>query len=90
MATPDDRRPPPAADFAITDSSYNMNYYKDFIGTVTISVYKEEADAATSPTHQVTLHECWPKTIGAIELGWESTELVDFTIDIGYSWWTQE
>ena len=73
-----------------SNSSYNMNYYKDFIGTVTISVYKEEADAATSPTHQVTLHECWPKTIGAIELGWESTELVDFTIDIGYSWWTQE
>ena len=72
-----------------SNSSYNMEYYKDFIGTVTISVYSEESKEATSPTHKVTLHECWPKTIGAIELGWESTELVDFTIDIGYSWWTQ-
>ena len=73
-----------------SNSSYNMEYYKDFIGTVTISVYSEESKEATSPTHKVTLHECWPKTISAIELGWESGELVDFTIDINYSWWTQE
>ena len=72
-------------------SSYNMQYYKDFIGTISISVYSEEAKEATGrPTHKVKLHECWPKTISAIELGWESAELVDFTIDIAYSWWTQE
>ena len=68
--------------------SYNMNYYKDFIGTVKISVYDPTAEQAGSPTHQVTLHEAWPKTIGAIELGWESEELVDFDVSIAYSWWT--
>ena len=68
--------------------SYNMNYYKDFIGTVKISVYDETEMGAGSPTHQVTLHEAWPKTIGAIELGWESAELVDFDVSIAYSWWT--
>jgi hypothetical protein len=73
-----------------SNSSYNMQYYKEFIGTVSISVYNEESKDASTPTHKVTLHECWPKTISAIELGWESTELVDFTIDINYSWWTQE
>jgi hypothetical protein len=73
-----------------SNSSYNMRYYKDFIGTVTISVYNEETSIANNPTHKVKLHECWPKSIGAIELGWDSTELVDFTIDIVYSWWTQE
>ena len=73
-----------------SNSSYNMTYYSKFIGTITISVYSEESKEATSPTHKVTLHECWPKTISAIELGWESGELVDFTIDINYSWWTQE
>ena len=72
-----------------SNSSYNMQYYEKYIGTVTISVYNEESQEATRPTHKVTLHECWPKTIGAIELGWENSELVDFTIDIGYSWWTQ-
>jgi len=77
-----------------SNSSYNMQYYKKFIGTITISVYSEEAEAAGgtdgTATHKVTLHECWPKTISAIELGWESGELVDFTVDVAYSWWTQE
>jgi hypothetical protein len=68
--------------------SYNMKYYKDFIGTVKISVYDETEIDAGNPTHQVTLHEAWPKTIGAIELGWESAELVDFDVSIAYSWWT--
>ena len=71
-------------------NSYNMTYYKKFIGTITISVYDEEEIDAMTPRHKVKLHECWPKTIGAIELGWESAEVVDFTVDIAYSWWTQD
>ena len=67
-----------------------MTYYKKFIGTITISVYDEEEIDAMTPRHKVKLHECWPKTIGAIELGWESAEVVDFTVDIAYSWWTQD
>jgi len=78
--------------------NYNMNYYKSYIGSCTISVYSEQAKIAGSgqiqsseqaPTHKVTLHECWPKTLSAIELGWESAELVDFSVDLIYSWWTQ-
>ena len=69
--------------------SYNMQYYKEFVGTVTISVYSETSAKADKPTHQVKLHECWPKTLSAIELGWESAELIDFSVDIAYSWWTQ-
>ena len=68
--------------------SYNMNYYKDFIGTVKISVYDPTAEQAGSPTHQVTLHEAWPKGMSAIEVGWENAEFQDFDIDIQYSWWT--
>lgn len=73
-----------------SNSTYNMQYYKDFIGTVTISVYSEDSVEASSPTHKVTLHECWPKTISAIELGWESMELIDFTVDINFHRWSQE
>jgi hypothetical protein len=69
-------------------AQYNMKYYKDFIGSVSISCYNEEVQNAVDPTHKVTLHDCWPKTISAIELGWESTELVDFTVELSYSWWT--
>ena len=66
---------------------YNMNYYKDFIGTIKIRCYNDWAEM-DGVTHRVTLHEAWPKSIGAIELGWESSEMVDFTVSISYSWWT--
>ncbi len=70
---------------------YNMQYYKSFIGLIKISSYNDVADnfLASDPgtSYQVTLHEAYPKSISAIELGWESSELVDFDIDIAYSRW---
>jgi len=69
--------------------SRNMQYYKKFIGTVKISHYSIDQPIAATPKYQITLHDAWPKTISAIELGWESTELADFDIDIAYSWWTE-
>ena len=69
--------------------SYNMQYYKKFIGTVKISAYSEDQPIKTTPKYQITLHQAWPKTISAIELGWENSELADFDIDIAYSRWTE-
>ena len=69
--------------------SYNMQYYKEYVGTITISVYNETSAKAENPTHKVKLFECWPKTLSAIELGWESAEVIDFSVDIAYSWWEQ-
>ena len=69
--------------------SRNMQYYKKFIGTVKISHYNIDQSEAANPKYQITLHNAWPKTISAIELGWESTELADFEIEIAYSWWTE-
>ena len=68
--------------------SYNMQYYKNFIGTIKISQYNETHKEAMHADYTVILHEAWPKGIGAIELGWDSAELEDFEIDIQYSWWT--
>ena len=68
--------------------TYNMQYYKKFFGTVKISCFDEKDQQDATAKYQVTLHEAWPKTISAIELGWESTELVDFEVDVAYSWWT--
>ena len=66
---------------------YYMRYYKDFLGTIKIRVYNDWAEM-DGVTHRVTLHEAWPKSIGAIELGWESSEMIDFTVSIAYSWLT--
>ena len=69
-------------------TSYNMQYYSKFVGTIKISCYDETSADASVPSHTVTLLEAWPKTISAIELGWENSELVDFSVDVAYSWWT--
>jgi hypothetical protein len=68
--------------------NYNMQYYKKFIGQIKISYYNETHSEAFGEDYNVILHEAWPKTISAIELGWENSELADFEIDIAYSWWT--
>ena len=69
--------------------SYNMQYYKKFLGTVKISYYNETfKETGIQTDYEVTLHEAWPKSISAIELGWENAELADFEIEIQYSWWT--
>ena len=68
--------------------SYNMRYYKKFIGSIKISQYNETHLTAQHSDYEVILHEAWPKGIGAIEVGWENSELEEFEIDIQYSWWT--
>ena len=68
--------------------SYNMQYYKKFIGSIKISHYNETHKEANHADYSVILHEAWPKGIGAIEVGWENQELEDFEIDIQYSRWT--
>ena len=73
-------------------NSYNMQYYKKFIGQVKIMNFSEEQNLQEPPSanYEVTLHEAYPKGIGAIELGWENSDLQDFEIDIQYSWWTEK
>ena len=72
--------------------NYYMQYYKKFIGTILISHFEDTQDDADSsktwPGAAVTLHEAWPKTLGAIELGWENSEFTDFTVEIAFSRWT--
>ena len=71
--------------------NYNMQYYKNFIGTVKISYYNETfKEVGLGTDYKVTLHDAWPSVLSAIELGWEAEDLSEFTIDIAYSRWTGE
>ena len=74
---------------ATPGNNYNMQYYKKFIGTIKISTYSEDQPIKATPKYQITLHDAWPKTMSAIELGWENSDLADFDIDIAYSKWTE-
>ena len=70
-------------------SNYNMAYYTNYVGTVTLNQYLDEAESINPehPSYSVTLFEAYPKGMSAIEVGWENAELQDFEIDMQYSWW---
>ena len=71
-------------------TTYNMQYYEKFIGTVVISHYHDDEENIdpSAASYQVTLHEAYPKGMSAIEVGWESAEFQDFDVDMQYSWWS--
>lgn len=66
--------------------SYNMHYYKDYISDVMITAYDDE----NSPRYQCKLVESYPKSMSAIELGWDGQDVQTFTVDIQYSWWISD
>ena len=72
--------------------SYNMQYYKKFIGSIKISHYAENQLFAeeSQSSYQITLHDAYPKGIGAIEYSWGGTEFSSFDVDILYSRWTKK
>ena len=73
------------------NKNYNMQYYKNFIGTVKISYYNNTfKEVGIQSDYTVTLHDAWPSTLSAIELGWENSDLGEFQIDITYSRWSSE
>jgi hypothetical protein len=72
-----------------TGNNYNMQYYKNFVGTVKISYYNDTfKEVGLGTDYEVILHDAWPSTLSAIELGWENSDLGEFDIDIKYSRWT--
>ena len=70
-------------------STYNMQYYEKFVGTVELHQYLDEDESIdpSNASYSVTLFEAYPKGMSAIEVGWENADLQDFEIDMQYSWW---
>ena len=66
--------------------SYNMQYYKDFISTVKIHAYDDQ----DIKRYSCELVESYPKSMSAIEMGWDGVDVQTFTVDIQYSWWISD
>ena len=66
--------------------SYNMHYYNDFISTVKIHAYDDNNERRYS----CELVESSPSNMSSIEMGWDSTDVQTFTVDIQYSWWISD
>ena len=72
------------------NTTKNMQYYEKYVGTVVISHYLDDEESVdpTKAAYQVTLHNAWPITMNALEMTWENAELMDFQVDINYTYWT--
>ena len=66
--------------------SYNMQYYEDFISTVKIHAWDDQ----DIKRYSCELVESYPKSMSAIEMGWDGMEVQTFTVDIQYSWWISD
>ena len=63
---------------------WDVAYYKDYIGEMTITTL----DRDLTEKHIQTYHECYPKTVAAIELNHSTTNTpVRLTVEMQYAYW---
>lgn len=62
----------------------NFNYYNEYTCNMKIDVQ----DTVDRTHYQLTLHECYPKTLGAISLDYSSKEIMKLPVTMQYKYWT--
>jgi hypothetical protein len=70
----------------IDPQSRVMSYYNDYVTTVEIS--QIDHSEAEKIKYKVMLHECFPKTIDAIQYSSDSKNLVKLRVTMAYKFWT--
>jgi hypothetical protein len=59
-----------------------FNYYNSYVTDMTIEVQ----DNKDAPHYYVTLHECYPKSVGAVQLDYASKDVMKLSVSIAYKW----
>jgi hypothetical protein len=62
------------------------NYYNNYITNMVIEVQ----DLNDNTRYAVTLWECYPKTVGSIQLDYNSKDVMKISIGMQYKYWTAE
>ena len=73
----------------IVDSTkgYDVAYYKDYVRTMKVKTLDRTGDVS----HTMIYHECYPKTISAVELNHNTTNATArLTVEMQYSYWKHE
>lgn len=60
-----------------------FSYYNDYTKPITIIV----EDLENVEKYQVTLHECYPKNIGSIDLDYASRDIMKLQVTFAYRYW---
>lgn len=69
------------------DTIYNpvtrtFNYYNNYTTDITIEVQGVDGQ----PNYWVDLHECYPKSIGAVQLDYASRDVMKLSVSMAYKW----
>jgi hypothetical protein len=70
------------------DQIYNpttrtFNYYDNYVTDMTIEVQSN----SDQPSYWVNLHECYPKSIGAVQLDYASKDIMKLSVTMAYKWY---
>jgi hypothetical protein len=65
-------------------STWNVGYYKDYIGTIDIYIL----DINNNRRYGVKLFECFPKEVGAVTLSYnQATDIIKTSVTMQYKYW---
>lgn len=69
------------------DTIYNpitrtFNYYSNYTTDITIEVQGNDGQ----PNYWVDLHECYPKSVGAVQLDYASKDVMKLSVSMAYKW----
>jgi hypothetical protein len=67
----------------IDPGSRIINYYKDYISTMTISIQ----DINEKSRYQVTAYECYPKSVSSIQMDYASKDVMKVTVTMVSKYW---
>jgi hypothetical protein len=59
-----------------------FNYYNNYVTDIRIKVQ----DVSDKTHYYVTLYECYPKSIGAVQLDYASRDVMKLSVSIAYKW----
>lgn len=74
------------ADKIADPNTRTYGYYKDY----TVDIIIEVQDLMDKTRYRVTLHECYPKTIGSIQMDYNSKDIMKLQIGMQYKYWTSD
>lgn len=67
----------------INPQSRNINYYKDYISDIVISVQ----DINEKSRYELTAYQCYPKSVSAIQMDYASKDVMKLTVTMVAKYW---
>jgi hypothetical protein len=61
----------------------NFNYYDEYTTEIKIDV----EDTKDRKRYEITMHECYPKNIGQIQVGYDQKEVMKLQVSMQYKYW---